>query len=107
MRQTSENLCPNVIQTSLISLLNPEVEISVVKLDKAPGICSKPLGSTTLNFMLFVAFPIQTISLWLEKSIFPSSLCVLGGFLFLFSTSWPSSLPEWWSSKSVVLKTNL
>lgn len=64
----------------VVSLLNPEVGVSVVKLDKASGIRSKPLGSAALSFMWSVAFIIQTISLWLQKSVFPCSLPVLGGF---------------------------
>lgn len=60
-----------------------ETGVSVVKLDKTPGICSESLGRSALSFMWFVAFHIQTLSLWLQKSVFPSSLPVLG-FFFCF-----------------------
>lgn len=71
-------LCPSAIQTSVISLLNAEVGVSVDQLDKASGILSKPLWSTALSFLWSVAFIIQTINLCFQRSVFP---CLLYCFL--------------------------
>lgn len=49
-------LCPNAIQTSVTSLLNPAGGVSVDKLDKASGVLSKPLWNAALSFMWSVAF---------------------------------------------------
>lgn len=76
----------NVIQTSVISLLNPEAWASVDRLDKAPGFLCKPLWSAAPSFTWSVAFITQTTSFFFQRSVFPCFLyCFFGCFLFLVS----------------------